>query len=74
VSTVDESHAQEFEAWIRDAREGGLPVIVTGVVASGALGIPFPTTLLLLWMLMALVLLGTAWVEFGPDAAEDHSL
>jgi hypothetical protein len=28
---VDESHAREIASWIRDARERGLPVLVTGV-------------------------------------------
>lgn len=63
---MDESHAQELATWSHEAREHGLPVLLTGFVLFRVeLGLP-PWSTVLLGLLMAVVLLVTAYVTFGP--------
>jgi hypothetical protein len=50
--------------WIRDAREHGLPVLVTGIVLLRVLDWPLGGAVLVVGMLMAVLLLVGASVTF----------
>lgn len=64
MSTVDED---QVALWVRDAREYGLPPMLTGfVLLVPVLGLPYWLALLLLAMLGSFVMLCTAREALGP--------
>lgn len=70
MSTVDDS--PEFDAWIQDARDGGFPVLATGVVLfCVVLGWPFWSVVLTLGLLLAVVLVICAPFAFPVSDPDD---
>jgi hypothetical protein len=67
---VDESHAREIASWIRDARERGLPVLVTGVALLRLADWPLGGAALAMGLLMVVGLLMGASVTFAASDGE----
>lgn len=68
MSTVDE---EQVALWTRDAREHGLPAMLTGfVLLVPVLGVPYWWAMLVLGSLGAVVVLCTAQHALGPPRDE----
>lgn len=70
MSTVEDEH--DFVGWIRDAREGAWPVLITGLVLlCSVLDWPLWSAILALGLMMAMGLVVCAVVAF-PVSGPEH--
>lgn len=67
-----DDHEFDYAGWVNDAREGGFPAVITGLVLlCGVLDWPFWSAVLALGLMVIVVLLITASAAFPVSEPDD---